>query len=204
MDYIQLKEILNEMYRNKNYNECVDRCDSYILDVEQAIDSMDKNYFLWNCYTLKARSFYKLKQYHEAIKCLKIVINYPKYNIDTYSNINTYWLLAMNYVYLDESKAIDYYNLCLEYFKENNQEESALCIIGNIALINKNVEQILYVIERYKDFPERFKEASYDLKYEELFDIYLERNEINKAWDILKSINSIKMKAELMKKFNEI
>lgn len=206
----RIKENRKQVWRlhdDKKYKECIAFC-QYNINNIISNNLIDKNRdAIRSFYYMSAKCYYHLDDIETAIQMIKESLKYL--GIELYT-IHTYWLLAeckTRQGFNDE--AVELYDKCILYYeKQMPFSEDDECLIGltsllsNKSILLNDIELSEYAFDTYiKQHKKELVIEFINELYENIFKIYINKNEIINAQKILKKIG--KTDKKLMNKLYE-
>ncbi len=175
MDYKLRKSY--ELFKGGQYQECID------YSLRAVVDTEDKN-TIKTLYCYVARSYGKLNKLDKAMEYIKEAENYC-YNEDDKYFIR--WNKAIIFRPFDKQLSRNFYIECLHYYDQIEDLHRYSSVLGNIAIIDQDINKSYQAIEILKDIGETNTDY-YDSHYTDIFDIHMELGEDDKAVAIIDKI----------------
>lgn len=150
--------------KDKNYFMCIKLCRDYLklLKTENPLVAKDDYRFIYHEIALDNK---KLGNVDEAIKYCIVSLSYLDNvsaieNID-YRYINSVWLLATCYEEKGNvEKATEQYYRCSKMYRLIGEEKLRMCVLFNIAKLNKDFKNVNRLIQLQKEKCQEFKEVA--------------------------------------------
>lgn len=189
------RKLVWQLHDDGKYEECIKKCDKNIREILENGLTIEHREDIRSFLYMKAKCCKHLGKIKEAVLMINNSLKYS--GIELYK-IHTYWLLAECKVKLDLiDDAIDLYNKCIEYY--NNQlvfAEDDQCLIGLVSLYSNksvlldDVELSKYALDTYLEkHKEELNNDFINELYENMFKIYVKKDEIINAQKIIRKIN---------------
>jgi len=141
------KEI-SELCKNNENLRCIDKCKEQLEEIK-TLNIDNQNEYYWHCYYHLSLTYYKLKDYTEALNNAHMSLR----NIGDISSANnryafSMWLLSSIYECIgDINKTINIQDSLIKYYKETSCINLRIsCIFNKMRLLNK-IDKMLSLIK---------------------------------------------------------
>lgn len=175
---------LKELFANEEYDQCLQESENYYAELKINPDE----FYMWKVSFEIALCLKKIGRIRRAMNCAKASL---KYAITASDKTQVFWMLGCCYHNIDKQQSIKYYERAALNYERLGLTDYAYALRFNIAKILNDVDGM---IDNLNKIDSKKNGTMKNQGSIELFNIYIAKNMLSKAIQLINKVNDKKTK----------